>query len=94
MPYIVIAVMGGGTDAGRGQQRPRALWVGGGIVSLVVMSYVFFGGMRGTAWVNTFQTVLFLSFGRHRHRRRGRRHGWIPRGDGVALELRRRRRRC
>jgi SSS family solute:Na+ symporter len=27
------------------------------------MSYVFFGGMRGTAWVNTFQTVLFLSFG-------------------------------
>ena len=27
------------------------------------MSYVFFGGMRGTAWVNTFQTVLFLVFG-------------------------------
>jgi SSS family solute:Na+ symporter len=24
---------------------------------------VFFGGMRGTAFVNTFQTVLFLSFG-------------------------------
>jgi SSS family solute:Na+ symporter len=30
---------------------------------MVVMSYVFFGGMRGTAWVNTFQTVLFLCFG-------------------------------
>ncbi len=30
---------------------------------MVVMSYVFFGGMRGTAWVNTFQTVLFLLFG-------------------------------
>jgi len=29
----------------------------------VVMSYVFFGGMRGTAWVNTFQTLLFLGFG-------------------------------
>jgi SSS family solute:Na+ symporter len=27
------------------------------------MSYVFFGGMRGTAWVKTFQTVLFLCFG-------------------------------
>ena len=27
------------------------------------MSYVFFGGMRGTAWVNTFQTMLFLVFG-------------------------------
>jgi Na+/proline symporter len=36
---------------------------GGGLVALVVMSYVFFGGMRGTAWVNTFQTVLFLCFG-------------------------------
>jgi SSS family solute:Na+ symporter len=27
------------------------------------MSYVFFGGMRGTAWVNAFQTVMFLAFG-------------------------------
>lgn len=27
------------------------------------MSYVFFGGMRGTAWVNMFQTILFLGFG-------------------------------
>ena len=37
--------------------------VGGGLVALVVMSYVFFGGMRGTAWVNTFQTIMFLTFG-------------------------------
>jgi len=37
--------------------------VGGAIVALVVMTYVFLGGMRGTAWVNTFQTLLFLSFG-------------------------------
>jgi SSS family solute:Na+ symporter len=29
----------------------------------VVMGYVFFGGMRGTAWVNAIQTVLFLLFG-------------------------------
>ena len=27
------------------------------------MSYVFFGGMRGTAWVNAFQTMCFCSFG-------------------------------
>ncbi len=37
--------------------------VGGAIVAIVVMGYVFFGGMRGTAWVNTFQTTLFLIFG-------------------------------
>ncbi|MGH9860661.1 MAG: sodium:solute symporter family protein, partial [Candidatus Acidiferrales bacterium] len=38
-------------------------WLGGALVALVIMSYVFFGGMRGTAWVNTFQTTLFLIFG-------------------------------
>lgn len=37
--------------------------LGSAVVALVVMSYVFFGGMRGTAWVNSFQTVLFLVFG-------------------------------
>jgi SSS family solute:Na+ symporter len=63
VPYIVIAVMGGG-------QTLRAIsggWVpyelGGAIVALAVMGYVFFGGMRGTAWVNTFQAALFLVFG-------------------------------
>ena len=38
-------------------------WFGGFVVSLVVMGYVFFGGMRGTAWVNAMQTTLFLLFG-------------------------------
>jgi SSS family solute:Na+ symporter len=38
-------------------------WAGGLLVALVVMSYVFFGGMRGTAWVNTLQTLMFLAFG-------------------------------
>ncbi len=37
--------------------------LGSAIVAVVVMSYVFFGGMRGTAWVNAFQTVMFLTFG-------------------------------
>lgn len=37
--------------------------VGGAVVALVVMSYVFFGGMRGVAWVNALQTSMFLVFG-------------------------------
>lgn len=37
--------------------------IGAAVVALVVMGYVFFGGMRGTAWVNTFQVLLFLFFG-------------------------------
>jgi solute:Na+ symporter, SSS family len=63
VPYIVIAVMGGGTTLSAVSKGAVPYWLGGAVVSLVVMGYVFFGGMRGTAWVNTFQTVLFLSFG-------------------------------
>jgi SSS family solute:Na+ symporter len=63
VPYIVIAVIGGGTTLASVSGGLVPYWFGGAIVSLVVMGYVFFGGMRGTAWVNTFQTLLFLSFG-------------------------------
>ena len=63
VPYIIIAVMGGGTALSAISGGRVPYWFGGGLVAVVVMSYVFFGGMRGTAWVNTFQTVLFLSFG-------------------------------
>src|SRR5262250_1103547 len=63
VPYIIIGVMGGGTTlyAISGGRIP--FWIGGAVVAMVVMIYVFFGGMRGTAWVNTFQTTLFLLFG-------------------------------
>src|SRR3569832_2621018 len=63
VPYIVIAVMGGGATLSAVSGGVVPYWLGGAIVSMVVMGYVFFGGMRGTAWVNTFQTILFLSFG-------------------------------
>jgi solute:Na+ symporter, SSS family len=63
VPYIVIGVMGGGTTLRAISGGIIPFWLGGAVVALVVMSYVFFGGMRGTAWVNTFQTVLFLGFG-------------------------------
>ena len=63
VPYIIIAVMGGGTVLNAISGGLVPYWLGGGVVAVVVMSYVFFGGMRGTAWVNTFQTVLFLAFG-------------------------------
>jgi SSS family solute:Na+ symporter len=63
VPYIIIAVMGGGTTLAAVSAGAIPFWLGGAIVSLVIMGYVFFGGMRGTAWVNTLQTVLFLLFG-------------------------------
>ena len=63
VPYIIIAVMGGGTTLNAVSGGAVPYWFGGLVVALVVMSYVFFGGMRGTALVNTFQTILFLTFG-------------------------------
>ena len=63
VPYIIIGVMGGGTTLETVSSGRVPYWLGGALVALVVMSYVFFGGMRGTAWVNTFQTTLFLGFG-------------------------------
>lgn len=63
LPYIVIGVMGGGATLRVISGGIVPYWLGGALVALVIMSYVFFGGMRGTAWVNTFQTTLFLVFG-------------------------------
>lgn len=33
------------------------------VICCVVLVYVFFGGMRGTAWANTFQTIAFMVLG-------------------------------
>lgn len=63
VPYIVIGVMGGGHTLETVSEGFIPYWLGGLIVAIVVMSYVFFGGMRGTAWVNTLQTIMFLTFG-------------------------------
>ncbi len=40
---------------------PKAL--GSGAICVVVLIYVFFGGMRGTAWANAFQTLVFMVLG-------------------------------
>ena len=63
VPYVIIAVMGGGTTLNAVSGGVVPYWLGGAVVAVVVMSYVFFGGMRGTALVNSFQAVLFLVFG-------------------------------
>ncbi len=37
--------------------------VASGVICLVVLTYVFFGGMRGTAWANALQTTIFMVLG-------------------------------
>ena len=38
-------------------------WLGSLLICVVVLTYVFYGGMRGTAWANAFQTAVFMVLG-------------------------------
>ena len=77
IPYLLIGVISAGTviqslTAGSFPELFPAdgrlngavpYWLGAGVISLVVMIYVFFGGVRGTAWANAFQTIVFIVLG-------------------------------
>ncbi|MBL9159199.1 MAG: sodium:solute symporter family protein [Verrucomicrobiales bacterium] len=38
-------------------------WLGSAVVCFIVLFYVFFGGLRGAVWANTFQTIVFMVTG-------------------------------
>ena len=38
-------------------------WLSGLVICLIVLTYIFFGGLRGAAWANTFQTAVFMVTG-------------------------------
>jgi len=78
IPYLLIGVISSGTviESLTGgafpdlfpSANPRFIgavpyWLGAAVICLVVMIYVFFGGVRGTAWANAFQTVVFMILG-------------------------------
>jgi solute:Na+ symporter, SSS family len=67
VPYMIISIMGGGTvlsEISTNNGKPLIPYAAGcAIVAVVVTLNVFFGGMRGTVWVNIFQTILFVCFG-------------------------------
>jgi len=74
IPYLLIGVMSSGVvissiTEGAFESSFAAYdygvppWLGSLVISLVVLTYVFFGGMRGTAWANTFQTIVFMILG-------------------------------
>lgn len=78
IPYLLIGVISSGTviqnmttgafpdlfpnDVAR-FHGSVPYWLGAAVICLVVMTYVFFGGVRGTAWANAFQTVVFMILG-------------------------------
>lgn len=63
VPYLLIGVMGGGTTLTQVTNGMVPGWVGGLVICAVVLVYVTYGGMRGTVWVNVFQTVVLLALG-------------------------------
>ncbi len=66
LPYVLIGVKGGGdvlTALTGGPQAGLPEWVGSSLMCAVIFVYVTYGGMRSTAWANTFQTLVFMSVG-------------------------------
>jgi SSS family solute:Na+ symporter len=63
IPYLLIGVMGGGTTLTQVTDGQVPDWVGGLVICAVVLTYVTYGGMRGTIWVNVFQTAVLLALG-------------------------------
>lgn len=78
IPYLLVGVISSGTviQSMTGGAFPELFptqnpgtsgglppWLGSLVICVVVLIYVFFGGMRGTAWANAFQTIVFMVLG-------------------------------
>ena len=74
IPYLLIGVMSAGTVVSNITEGAFTgvfaeydygvpPWLASLTICVVVLMYVFFGGMRGTAWANAFQTIIFMLLG-------------------------------
>ncbi len=63
VPYLLIGVKGGGITLSQITDGQVPEWAGSLAMCLVVIGYVTLGGLRGTAWANTFQTLVFMGLG-------------------------------
>jgi SSS family solute:Na+ symporter len=74
IPYLLIGVIGAGSvmrgltigtfpDSFASTQGAIPPWLTGAVICLVVLAYVFWGGVRGAVWANTFQTLVFMATG-------------------------------
>jgi len=74
VPYLLIGVMASGmfingVTEGAFSNNFAAYdygvppYLGSLAICVIVLIYVFFGGMRGTAWANAFQTMVFMVLG-------------------------------
>ena len=63
IPYLLIGILGAGVTVAAVTKGAVSPALTGGVVCLVVLTYVFFGGIRAATFANTFQTLVFLAVG-------------------------------
>ena len=60
IPYISIQPIGGGYVLSAVTHGAIPYLVSAALISLVMIIYVFFGGFRGVAWIDSFQAIIML----------------------------------
>lgn len=74
IPYLLLGLLGAGgvmssltagafPEAFASTDGGLPPWLTGLVICSVVLAYIFVGGLRGAAWANTFQTVVFMATG-------------------------------
>ena len=71
IPYLLIGILGAGGVVQSITTDPNVSWLASGVppwitglvICSIVLSYIFFGGLRAAAWANTFQTLVFMITG-------------------------------
>lgn len=71
IPYLLIGILGAGSVVKSITADPNSTilqggmppWLTGLVICGVVLVYIFYGGLRGAAWANAFQTVVFMITG-------------------------------
>ena len=63
VPYLLIGIKGGGLTLDQITDGVVPEWAGSLLISGVVLIYVTAGGLRGTAWANAAQTLVFMVLG-------------------------------
>ena len=62
LPYLVVGVMGGGIALEKLTDGEVSYPLGAAFITGITLTYTSLGGMRGTAWTNVFQGLVFLAF--------------------------------
>ncbi len=60
IPYLTLQMKGAGLVLNTISEGAIPEWLGAGIAYFVVLIYVFFSGVMGVGWTNTFQGIFML----------------------------------